>query len=192
MWAYYLRFRPHVSGYFGIRKFFFLDTASVNTYPVNPTYESATFWIRSPQWQFWIRYESGIVWTLNPDIFYPVMKQDRAQFFTVKGRERCKFPALDDACSVGNIPRGVLSTRVHPDTRIRVGFVWTGKFDLNIETCGRGNFWIRKEQVSDWKNIGIRVDGALGFEWMRGWGWRCFDGNNSFLSLWKLCLKNTS
>ena len=81
--------------------------------------------------------------------FYPVMKQDRAQFFTVKGRERCKFPALDNAYSVANIPRGVLSTRVHPDTRIRVGFVWTGKFDLNIDTCGRGNFSIRKEQVSD-------------------------------------------
>ena len=34
-------------------------SASVHTYPVNPAYESATFWIRSPEWKFlnelWIR-----------------------------------------------------------------------------------------------------------------------------------------
>ena len=49
----------------------------------------------------------------------------------------CKFRALYDACSVTNIPRGVLSTRVNPDTsRLRVdeqirfeyGCVWTWKF----------------------------------------------------------------
>ena len=28
--------------------------------------------------------------------------------------------------------------------------------------CGRRKFWIRKEKVPDWKNIRIRVDGALG------------------------------
>ena len=30
------------------------------------------------------------------------------------------------------------------------------------------------------------------FECMWGWGWPCFDTNQSFLFLWKLCLKNTS
>ena len=29
--------------------------------------------------------------------------------------------------------------------RLRVGYVWTGKFDLNRDTCGRENFWIRRE-----------------------------------------------
>ena len=148
---------------------------SVHTYP--DILESATFsfWTRLSstriQWMqrtnpqlFESALQSGkFEYAMNPEscgrwiriFFYPVMKQDRAQFFTVKGRERCKFPALDNAYSVANIPRGVLSTRVHPDTRIRVGFVWTGKFDLNIDTCGRGNFSIRKEQVSDWKTSGF-------------------------------------
>ena len=54
--ACYLR---HVSGYFWIRNLSFPDTASVHMNPVNPAYESATFWIRSPEWKFlntlWIR-----------------------------------------------------------------------------------------------------------------------------------------
>ena len=33
----WLRSRPHVSGYFRIRNFFFPDTATVHTYPANPT-----------------------------------------------------------------------------------------------------------------------------------------------------------
>ena len=46
---------------------------------------------------------------------------------------------------VANIPRAVLGTRVNPDAcRIRAG---KGKFDLNTDTCGRGNFWIRKENL---------------------------------------------
>ena len=38
------KFRPraHVSGYFGIRNFFSPDTASVDTYPANPAYESTS------------------------------------------------------------------------------------------------------------------------------------------------------
>ena len=42
-----------------IRNFFFADTASVHTYPMNAANESAIFWIRSPEWKFlnvpWIR-----------------------------------------------------------------------------------------------------------------------------------------
>ena len=66
----------------------------------------------------------------------------------------CKFRALYDACSVANIPRGVLSTRVNQDTsRLRVdgqirfeyGYVWTWKFltgkkklqiQIYLDTCG--------------------------------------------------------
>ena len=33
-----------------------------------------------------------------------------------QGRGRCKFCALYNACSVANIPRGVLGTAVNPDT----------------------------------------------------------------------------
>ena len=50
----------------------------------------------------------------------------------------------------------VLGTRMNPG-------VWTGKFDLNTDTSGRENFFIRKEKVADSKNIWIRVDGAYVF-----------------------------
>ena len=56
----HLRLRPHVSGYFWIRNFFFPDTLSVHTYSVNPEYESATFWICPPEWKFLIT-----LWILN-------------------------------------------------------------------------------------------------------------------------------
>ena len=54
------------------------------------------------------------------------------------------------------IPRGVLGTRVNgvgsSDTwSDKVGYVWTGKFDFNTDTCGRRNFWIRKEKFADSK-----------------------------------------
>ena len=59
-------FRPrsYVSGNFWIRNFFFANSASVHTYPVYPAYES----VRQTG-NFWIRYESGIAWTLIPDMF---------------------------------------------------------------------------------------------------------------------------
>ena len=47
---------------------------------------------------------------------------------------------------VANIPRAGLGTRVNPDAcRIRAG---KGKFDLNTDTCGNGNFFF-----ADLKNI---------------------------------------
>ena len=59
-------FRPrsYVSGNFWIRNFFFANSASVHTYPVYPAYESVC-----QSGDFWIRYESGIAWTLIPDMF---------------------------------------------------------------------------------------------------------------------------
>ena len=39
--------------------------------------------------------------------------------------------------------------RVNPDT-----YAWTGKCNLNTDTCGRGNFWIRKEKFADSKISG--------------------------------------
>ena len=50
---------------------------------------------------------------------------------------------------VGNIPRAVLGTRVNPDAcRICAG---TGKFDLNTDTSGNGNFF-----SADFKSIWIQ------------------------------------
>ena len=47
-----------------------------------------------------------------------------------------------------------LGTRMNPET---IGCLWTGEFDQNTPTCGRGNFSIRKEKVADLK--------VSGYEW---------------------------
>ena len=86
---------------------------------------------------FWIRYQSGIVRTLNPDI---LSSGDITKSSPRKGRARYKFSA-HDACSIANTPRGV-GIRVNPDT------------------CGRGHFWIRKEKVADSKISGYVWTGS--------------------------------
>ena len=48
---------PHVSDYFWIHNFFFPDTASVHTYPVNPADESA-----HQSGNFWILYMNPESW----------------------------------------------------------------------------------------------------------------------------------
>ena len=72
------------------------------------------------------------MWTLNPDIF---LSGDVTRSSPVLYREYL------DACSVANIPIGVLGARVYPDTcrigvdgqiRFEYGYVWTRKF-LNPE-----------------------------------------------------------
>ena len=44
--------RPHVSGDFCIRKFFYADTPSVHTFPPYTLGVSGDFCIRSPEWKF--------------------------------------------------------------------------------------------------------------------------------------------
>ena len=174
-WLYiYLRPCPLGSGYFWIRNFFFPDTVFVHRYPVNPAYESATFLFCPPESRIvntlWIRNrvdaESGYflsndVTRLSPVLYRKYCIQDgnlvpRFSLLPVDGRvsrARLKFRALYNACSVANIPRGVLGTRVNPKTcRIRVdrqirfesGYVWTWKF-LNWErkSCGLKSIPIR-------------------------------------------------
>ena len=104
------------------------------------------------------------MWTLNPDIFlsgdvtrtspvlyreYCIQESNLVPRFS-QGRARCKFHTLYEACSIANISRGVLGTRVSPDTcRIRVdgqirfecGYAWTWKFfNLERNRCGFKNF----------------------------------------------------
>ena len=74
--------------------------------------------------------------------FYPVRVTRSSQ---VLCREYCILNYIQDgnldACSLANIPRRVLVIRVDPDMyRIRVGYVWTGQFDLDTDRGGRGNF----------------------------------------------------
>ena len=113
-----------------------------------------------------IRYESGIVWTFNPNILLsgdvtrssPVLTADTAFKMATsfprfsQGRARCKFRALYDACSVVKswvlewIPIRVRSSdTVDGQTRFEWGYVWTLEF-LNPE-----------RKSCEFKNIQIRV-----------------------------------
>ena len=98
-------FRPHVSGESGIR-------------------------ICSPEWKclnmlsIWNRVDAKSKYFLCGDVTrsssvlcrkYCIQDGNLAHSFS-QGRARCKFCALYNACSVANIPRGVLSTAVNPDT----------------------------------------------------------------------------
>ena len=146
----------------------------VNTYP--GIFESTTFffWIRLPsariRWNqhtnpqlsesalqgrnFWIRYESGIVRTLNPDIF---LSCDVTRSSPVLYREHCiqdgnlvpRFPLLPVFTTHALLPIFPEESWVLEWIPIRVGYVWTGKFDLNTDTWRRGNVWTRKEKVAD-------------------------------------------
>ena len=149
----------------------FPDTVSFHTYPVNPAYESATFWIRSPEWTFlhtlWIRNRadansgyffirwhnkielSSLLWILYS------RWQPRSQ--VLRRQSKTQISRALRRRLFCNIPRGVLGTRTNPDTwRIPVKgqmpfeycYMWTWRF-LNRErkSCG-------------FKNIRIRVDRA--------------------------------
>ena len=128
-----LRPRPHVSGPFWIRNFCFRPHVSS---------ESCRRIRNFLNLLSRIRYESGIVWTLVRIFFHPVTEQERAQFFTVKGKakfERFMTHAL--------LPISPEESWILEWIRIRVGYVWKGKFGLNMDTRGRGNFWNRKENL---------------------------------------------
>ena len=136
---YCLRPRPHVSGH---------------------------FWIQS--------LERGKFWrTLNPDAFssgdvtissavlyreYCIQDGSLVVRFS-QGRARCKFCALVFTTHA-LLPIFPAEFWVLEWSRIRVGYVWTGKSDLTTDTCERGNFWIRKEKGCGYKNIRMHVDGA--------------------------------
>ena len=103
-----------------------------------------------------------VEYTMNPESCGPLIRisllfGDVTRSSPVLYRECCIQDCNLKACSVANIPRGVLGTRMNPDTcRLRVygqirfeyGYVWTWKF-LNPERKSYG-----------FKSIRIRVDGV--------------------------------
>ena len=95
------------------------DSASVHVhaYPVYPADESATFWILSPEWRF----------------FNPLCISKRVN------RSTSSLPWIL------NIQDGPSKEKI-ADSKIS-GYVWTGKFVLYPDTCGRGNVCVRKEKV---------------------------------------------
>ena len=149
----------------------FPDTVSVHTYPVNPAYESATFWIRSPEWTFlhtlWIRNRADansgyfcIRWHNKIELsslLWILYSRWQPRSRVLRRQSKMQISRALRRRLFCNIPRGVLGTRTNPDTcRIPMdgqipfehGYMWTWRF-LNRErkSCG-------------FKNIPTRVDGA--------------------------------
>ena len=161
-------FKTHVSEYFWICNLSFLDSASVHMHPVNPAYESAL-----QSGNFWIRYESGIVWTLNPDIF---LSGDVTRSSPVLYRKYCiedgnlvpRLSLLPVEGEVGEDPGDEvvhdgcrLTTHaplsIFPEVswvlewiRIRVGYVWMGKFILGDPGADSGGKRKTKRAEKKW------------------------------------------
>ena len=151
---------------FPSRNFFQGHTAQMNepihTYLVNQAYESANFFPALQRGNFWIRYESGMEWTLNPDIF---LSGDVTRSSPVLYRGNCVQDCNIDPCSVANIPIVVLEwirIRVGSNSiwiRIRVGVEFVtperkiGELKQFPDTCGRGlNQKLRVKLVKAWKS----------------------------------------
>ena len=73
--------------------------------------------------------------------------------------------------------------------RICVGYVWTGKSDLNTDTCGRGYFLIRKEKVADseisgyvWTGPKTAMFVALKYDWFPA----------IVTGIWQACMTGTA
>ena len=97
--------------------------AFVHTYPVNPAYESETFLIRCPEWKF-----LNTLWTGNrvdAKSGYAKVSCIVNIVFQMTTSTHAQFPILPEESWVIEI------------ILICVGYVWTGKFDLNADTCGK-------------------------------------------------------
>ena len=116
-------------------------------HPVNAAYESASCLIRCAEWKFlntlWIRNlvdgKSGYVF-LSGEVTRSSLILYRELLYS---RVATSTHAL--------LPIFLEESWVLERIRIRVGYMWTSKFYLNTDTCGRGKFWIRKEKFADEK-----------------------------------------
>ena len=159
-----IRPRPHVSGYFWIRRnFFFSDTATVHTHPVNSIAnsnivksalqilkknKSATNPIACGQANLDI-FESNGVANSSP-ISYRTINQYGGTTATT-GQICRHYHALYGLCSdhilLQRSPGYYNEFGLH---RMRVDM----RIRLECAMCGRGNFWIRKEKLTDSKISG--------------------------------------
>jgi len=140
---------PHISGYFWIHNFFFPDTASVHPYPVNAVCESATFWIRSPEWKFlkalWIRkrldVKSGYFLSGDVTRASPVRYCEYSTSFpgSLKAEQDENFARFTTHALLPTFPEVLewIWIRVDGQIRFEYGYVWMWTF-LNLErkSCG--------------------------------------------------------
>ena len=108
-----IRPRPHVSGDFCIRKFFYADTPSVHTCPPYTLGVSGDFCIRPPEWKFLYTLCIRIRVDARIRIFlYTLTSQYQNQSFSA--RDFPKWRRAETFCI---------------NVRIRIGYVWTVVYD---------------------------------------------------------------
>ena len=101
----------------------FPDLAFVHTYPVDPAYESATFLIRSPEWKF---LNTLLIWNrVDAKSGYAKVSCTVNFVFKMAISTHAQFPIFPGESWVIEI------------ILICVGYLWTGKFDLNADACGK-------------------------------------------------------
>ena len=155
-----LRPRPHISGYFWIRNFFFPDTASVHTHPANSTTNPDIFKSALQSG----KNKTDNVWTGESGYFRIRRRIKFVSSLLPNNKARQQQQSVFAATIEGFMAhalnifygRGALGTWVNPDT---IGCDWRGEFDLNTlrvdgelfesgkkklriqkypDTCGRG------------------------------------------------------
>ena len=133
----YLRTCPQVSGYFCIPNLFVGNRPFVHTYPTISSSLFGNFCICSPEWKF--LYPQAICRDTyglsNPEIFLPDYATTSESillfYFAAQGKTEQILPRFRSvkykhkigicACSAYDISKGVLETRMNPDTfRLRM------------------------------------------------------------------------
>ena len=135
--------RPHVSGDFCIRKFFYADTPSVHTCPPYTHGVSGDFCIRSPEWKF--------LYTLC--IRIRVDARIRIFLYTLTSQyQNHRYRRLSFLCNAHALLTNPLRC---PDTnRIRVD----GRIRFVYAKCGRRYFCIRiKKKISGYVWTGLKA-----------------------------------
>ena len=109
-----LRPRPHVSGDFCIRKFFYADTPSLHTCPPYTLGVSGDFCIGSPEWKF--------LYTLC----IRIRVDARIRIFGIRWRHSIRTSLFPREIFQNG---GMLCWLILWDVRIRIGYLWTVVYD---------------------------------------------------------------
>ena len=147
------------SAYFWTGNFFFPDTASVDTYPVHPVYESPlqngkclnSLWIRNrvdaKSVFFFIRWRNKVESSSLPWIMYS------------RWKHRSQVLSRQSKMQISRSLRRMLSCQYSqrcPGYKSEPGYVWTGKFDLSVRV------WTWKFLNPDRKSCGFNIPDTCG------------------------------
>ena len=152
-WPPSLRPRPHVSGYFRICNFFFPDTATVHTYPANSTANPEKNKSALQSGKKYICNESDNVWTGESGYF---LIRWRKKACSVSHRTINQYGGTTWRANRAHFPPcHYLGVRRMLWRHFSAEEPWVLEWiRIPSDTCGRGNFCIRKEKVADSKISG--------------------------------------